>query len=89
MAIFDESEQQKRVAGLYQREEEELARILSAKYGVGYTDLSQSSISTDALRLIKEEDARNYEVALFHKLAKKLSEFNIKDIRNWRNNFFF
>jgi len=73
MATFDESEQKERIAKLREREEEELASILSGKYGVKYIDLSQTSINTDALRLIKEEDARLYEVALFHKLAKKLS----------------
>lgn len=73
MVTFDESKQKERVAKLHKREEEELARILSGKYGVKYVDLSQTSINSDALRLIKEEDARNYEVALFHKVAKKLS----------------
>ena len=73
MATFDESEQKDRVDELYKREEEELAQILSGKYGVKYIDLSKASISTDALRLVKEEDARNYEVAAFHKIAKKLS----------------
>ncbi|NQV93305.1 type II/IV secretion system protein [Candidatus Kaiserbacteria bacterium] len=73
MAIFDESEQKERVAELYQQEEEDLARVLSGKYGVKYIDLSQTSINTDALRLVKEEDARAYEVAAFHKIAKRIS----------------
>ena len=73
MVKFDESEQEERLAELHQKEEEELARILSGKYSVKYIDLSQTSINTDALRLIKEEDARNNEVALFHKVSKKLS----------------
>ena len=73
MTTFDESEQQERVTELYKREEEELAHVLSGKYDVKYIDLSQTSINTDALRLIKEEEARDYEVALFHKVGKKLS----------------
>lgn len=73
MATFDESEQKERVAELYQQEEEDLARVLSGKYGVKYIDLSQTSINTDALRLVKEEDARAYEVAAFHKIAKRVS----------------
>lgn len=73
MATFDESEQKGRIAELYQQEEEDLARVLSGKYGVKYIDLSQTSINTDALRLVKEEDARAYEVAAFHKIAKRLS----------------
>ncbi len=73
MTTFDESEQDARVEKLLQEEEEDLARILSGKYGVKYIDLSQTSINTNALRLIKEVDSRNYEVALFNKIAKKLS----------------
>ncbi len=73
MATFNEENQQERVDELRAQEEEELARILSGKYGVKYIDLSQASIDTDALRLIKEEDARDIEVAAFSKVGKKLS----------------
>lgn len=73
MATFDDKERKEKVAELYEHEEEELARILSGKYGVSYVDLSQVSINTDALRLIKEENARNFEMAAFHKVGKKLS----------------
>lgn len=73
MATFDEEKQIERVEELREHEEEELAKILSKKYGVSYIDLSQVSIQTDALRLIKEEDARRIEIAAFHKIGKKLS----------------
>ncbi|MEX0652193.1 MAG: type II/IV secretion system protein [Candidatus Paceibacterota bacterium] len=73
MATFDESEQEERVLKLRLEEEEALAKILSSKYGVNYIDLSQTSISTDALRLVKEDEARAFEVAGFHKVAKRLS----------------
>lgn len=73
MARFDEEQQEEKIAELRAREEEELARILSGKYGVEYMDLSQVSINTDALRLIKEEDARNFEIAAFGKVGKKVS----------------
>ena len=73
MVEFNEKEQEQRVEELRKREEEELARILSGKYGVQYADLSQGSIHTDALRLIKEEDSRAFEVAGFKKVGKKLS----------------
>ncbi|MCW9054921.1 MAG: GspE/PulE family protein [Candidatus Pacebacteria bacterium] len=73
MARFDEEQQEEKIAELRTHEEEELARILSGKYGVEYTDLSQVSINTDALRLIKEEDARNFEIAAFAKVGKKIS----------------
>jgi len=73
MATFDESLQEEKIRELHEREEEELAHMLSSKYGVPYLDLSQSPINTDALRLIKEEDARAWEVAAFQKIGKKLS----------------
>jgi len=57
---------------MHVREEEELARILSTKYGVEYVDLTRKSIDTDALRLIPEANARKAEVAAFRKVAKKL-----------------
>ncbi|PIT90844.1 hypothetical protein COU17_03570 [Candidatus Kaiserbacteria bacterium CG10_big_fil_rev_8_21_14_0_10_49_17] len=73
MPEFDDSKQLSKIARLRAKEEEELARILSQKYGVGYLDLTRISINTDALRLIKEEDARANEVAAFYKVGKKLS----------------
>lgn len=55
------------------REEEELAEVLSQKYGVGYIDLSRLSINTDALRLVPEAAAREAEVAAFDVVGKRLS----------------
>ncbi len=58
---------------LRRREEEELASMLSAKYGIGYLDLTRVSINSDALRLITEDVARKAEVAAFDMVGKKLS----------------
>ena len=69
---FDEEKQKERLKEMHVREEEELARILSTKYGVEYVDLTRKSIDTDALRLIPEANARKAEVAAFRKVAKKL-----------------
>lgn len=55
------------------KEEEELAQVLSQKYGVGYQDLTRVSINTDALRLVPEETAREAEVAAFDVVGKKVS----------------
>lgn len=73
MPIFNDEAEDKKIAELREHEEEELARVLSGKYDVSYIDLSQVSINTDALRLIKEENARSVEVAAFHKVGKKIS----------------
>lgn len=55
------------------REEEELALVLSGKYGVGYQDLTRVSINTDALRLVPEEMAREAEVAAFDVVGRRVS----------------
>lgn len=73
MVTFDEERQNKKIAQLRLREEEDLARTLSVKYGVGYIDLSRVSINTSALRLLSEEKSRSAEVALFNQVSKKLS----------------
>lgn len=62
-----------RLKGLRAKEEEELAQMLSHKYGVGYIDLTRVSINTDALRLIPEDKAREAEVAAFNVVGKKIS----------------
>lgn len=58
---------------LKKREEEDLAQMLSRKYGVDYVDLSLVSINTDALRILPEPKAREVEAILFGMVGKKLS----------------
>ncbi len=73
MVIFADEEQEKRVDFLKKREEEDLALMLSSKYGVEYVDLSLVAVNSDALRLLTEEEAKDAEVALFGAVGKKLS----------------
>src|SRR3989344_5289534 len=73
MATFNEEKQEKKIEELRKKEEEELASILSQKYGLAYADLSRISINTDALRLIPEDRARETETAAFQKVGKKIS----------------
>lgn len=70
---FDEDKQKQHIETLRKKEEEELAQILSLKYGVIYADLSGITINTDALRLIPEERARATETAAFKIVGKLLS----------------
>jgi len=72
MVTFDEERSDDRVETLKKREEEYLASTLSTKYGVPYIDLSAHPINIDALRVIKEEDARLAEVAVFDITDKKI-----------------
>lgn len=62
-----------RIDELRQKEEEALAQMLSKKYGVGYFDLTRTSINTDALRLIAEPVAREHNVAVFDVVGKRIS----------------
>jgi hypothetical protein len=72
MIQFDEEKEEGRVDMLHKQEEEALASELSVKYGVSYLDLSAHPINIDALRLIKEADARANEVAIFDITDKKV-----------------
>lgn len=72
MLTFDEDKQNKRVDELHLKEAEGLAQMLSQRYSLPYIDLTKSSINTDALRLIPEEEARAAGIAPF-----KLSGRNV------------
>lgn len=73
MVVFNDTEEQKRIEFLRKREEEELAQVLSQKYGVEYVDLSLVAVNTDALRLVSEKEARDAEVAVFGRVGKRVS----------------
>lgn len=70
---FDEEKQNRKLGLLLHQEEEDLAKILSQKYGLDYIDLSVFSINTDALRLMPEAEARESSLAVFDSIGKKLS----------------
>lgn len=70
---FDEEKQIQHIDILRKKEEEDLAQILSHKYGVDYADLSGITINTDALRLIPEEVARANQMAVFKMTGKLIS----------------
>ena len=71
--IFNEEKQEKRLDELHYKEAEELARVLSGRYQIPYTDLSKTSINAYALRLIPEPEARAANMAIFKAVGKKLS----------------
>jgi Mg2+ and Co2+ transporter CorA len=69
---FHDKKSAERIDELHRSEEEDLARVLSDKYGVEYTDLTRKSIDSDALKLIDEKKARSAEIAPFKKIGKRL-----------------
>src|SRR3989339_739023 len=72
MVQFDEEKQDERVRTLHRKEEEELVASLSRRHGVPYLDLSTHPINIDALRIIKEIDARAAKTAIFDVIDKKI-----------------
>ncbi len=71
--VFDDTEEIKRLNFLRKREEEELAQMLSAKYGVEYVDLTLVAVNSEALRLIPEAESRAAEAAAFGRVGKRVS----------------
>ncbi len=69
---FNDLDYKKKLKELHEQEEEELAKILSRKYGVEYVDLTRISVDTEALRLIPEKEAKKAQVAAFRKVGKKI-----------------
>lgn len=70
---FDITNETTKLAEVREREEEDLAHILSEKYGMSYVNLLLHDIDNDALRIIPEGEARAAETAAFEKVAKVLS----------------
>ena len=73
MVTFDEDKQNQRLADFKRKEEEEVAEILSQKYGLQYIDLSRIGINNDALRLLNEAECRAGKIGIFNMVDKKLS----------------
>ncbi|HEX8993769.1 MAG TPA: GspE/PulE family protein, partial [Candidatus Paceibacterota bacterium] len=73
MPQFADQEELARAERLRQREAEDLAMILSKKYGIEYIDLTLVAINTDALRLIPEGEAREAKVVAFGRIGKRIS----------------
>jgi hypothetical protein len=71
MAVFDEEKQIKKLNELRKDEEENLARVLSEKYGVNYIDLATVAVNSDALRVVPEAEAPKPMSPSLILLAKK------------------
>ena len=70
---FDEDKQKQKIEELREQEEEGLAQMMSRKHGLPYIDLAVNPVNIDALRIVKEAEAREAEVAPFNIINKKVS----------------
>lgn len=72
MVKFEEEKQKKQFEELREREEEDLAKILSQRYGLPYADLSKMTIDLDYLKLVPEEISREAKLVVFQGVGKNL-----------------
>lgn len=72
MIDFDPKVQDRELDDLRKDEEESLMKLLSDKYGLPYIDLRGLAPEPDALRFIKEDEARKAGVAPFKLVGHKL-----------------
>jgi type IV pilus assembly protein PilB len=74
MAVeFDTEKEEERLKVAREREEEDVAKILSEKYGLTYADLSLTAVDTEALRLVPEGKAKEARAAAFALSGKQVS----------------
>ncbi len=69
---FDEDKQDKKLDEFRKREQEDLAQILAARYGLEYADLAPVPINMDAIRVVPEKEAREAKVAPFSLVGKRI-----------------
>lgn len=70
MVDFDETKENKRIEEMRKNEEEDVAKILAARYGYNYLDLGPIKVNSDALRIINEDEARESNIAIFDMVGK-------------------
>jgi type IV pilus assembly protein PilB len=68
---FDEEKHELKLAEIKRKEEEDLAELLSQRYGLPYLDLSRTPINIDALHVVPEAQARTAKLAVFNISGKK------------------
>ena len=70
---FDTKGEDEKLAGLREKEQEDLAEVMSQKYGLTYTDLTVVPVNMDALRTIPESVAKEARAVAFDKNGKQVS----------------
>lgn len=70
---FDDAAEDEKLALVREKEQEDLAEVLSAKHGMEYTDLTVVPVNMEALRLILRKDAEEARAVAFDKNGKQVS----------------
>lgn len=69
---FDTNAEDQKLALIREQEAEDLATVLSEKFGIPYTNLGLIPINMDALRVIPQEDAKEAQAVAFDRTGKRL-----------------
>src|SRR4051812_20088035 len=72
MVQFNEEKEEERIDYLHKKEEEESAAALSQKLGLPYLDLTAHGFNIDALRVLKEDEAKAGKMAVFNLTDKDI-----------------
>jgi len=72
MPQFPEEKSERKTSALRKREEEEVTKLLAARYKLPYVDLAVFPIQLDALKTVSEETARSGELAVIRSAGKQL-----------------
>ena len=70
--FIHEEEQNERLREFKKKEEEDLIKMLSTRYGLNYIDLQPVTINSEAVSVIPEALAREGKLAIFDKVGKRL-----------------
>ncbi len=71
--MLQDKTQDEQLEHLRDKEAEELAQILSARYKIPYIDLSRVTIELDALAVVGEVEAKKAKLAVFQMNGKKIN----------------
>ena len=69
--VFNEERRDLKLRQMRIKQEERLVKLMANKHGVGYVNLSDVPINTDALKLIPEDRARQAGVAVFNLIERR------------------
>ncbi|HRH26377.1 MAG TPA: GspE/PulE family protein [Candidatus Paceibacterota bacterium] len=72
MITFNDDKQVKQLKELRDKDSENLAQMLAAKYGFKYADLTLTPINLEALRIVPEKIAQEAQVAPYNVVAHRL-----------------
>ncbi len=70
---FDEEKQNARIADLRAKDSENMARYIATSTGLSYVDLFETTIDTNALRLIPENESREAKIAAYKIFNNRIS----------------